>query len=546
MWVWRSLRLGARQRVLGAFDMGSKHSKDNDAHRLENACASYALDEQPTPDQMKELKSAAEKARKSATKDYNENVSVALTTKESCVVVHEGKKLALLEAYLKRSDWSETEFSVAIILDTSEAKSSRRRIGTLAFRDDELPCPLKDLFATQWLPQPVYREGKIYASDPGVSSAPFDKMLKMPELHRMSTEDWERDYEDRSRVVWYRSAREQVFPPGEKRARPATKAATSAAVFDSLRNTCPTLEALLDEQKNSNSHLAKLPVEIVYQIYGNVFKQIMMSSHIVTKGIFASVVAKVKFPPPVGIVVNMMPFRIGDASSIPENMRQYVPLLAACPVNRAEDGQIGYLTIHESTIEEEGASQRRGGIHTETPGVIWLEANRDPSLPDDVKGRWEVQQNSPLTVAWGRGIYESNLRATCEYIGGLYMASNVADSCCIWNCKIRDPGKVVGPHGDLEHLRHVLGEGETLDAGEIVWMTDSTPHESLPLPAGTKRQYFRLVTSAVSVWYEDHSTKNPLGITPPSDVVILKGNKFEMEAEQRKKIKWRESKGQNV
>ena len=41
-----------------------------------------------------------------------------------------------------------------------------------------------------------------------------------------------------------------------------------------------------------------------------------------------------------------------------------------------------------------------------------------------------------------------------------------------------------------------------------------------------RRQYFRLVTSEVSVWYEEHSTPNPLGIKPPDSVKIIKGNKF--------------------
>jgi hypothetical protein len=45
-------------------------------------------------------------------------------------------------------------------------------------------------------------------------------------------------------------------------------------------------------------------------------------------------------------------------------------------------------------------------------------------------------------------------------------------------------------------------------------MTDATPHESVPLPPGTARSYFRLVTSDVGVWWARHSTPNPLG-TPP-------------------------------
>jgi hypothetical protein len=40
------------------------------------------------------------------------------------------------------------------------------------------------------------------------------------------------------------------------------------------------------------------------------------------------------------------------------------------------------------------------------------------------------------------------------------------------------------------------------------------------------RQFFRLVTSKVSVWYDKHSTKNPLGIFPGSDTQILYNDKF--------------------
>jgi hypothetical protein len=189
--------------------------------------------------------------------------------------------------------------------------------------------------------------------------------------------------------------------------------------------------------------------------------------------------------------------------------------------------KIGYLTIHESTTTEDGQSQRRSGLHTETPGRIWHEAARDETLPD-VGGKWRKQDKVPMTIAWGRGCFDKKL-GFFEYVGGLYMGSNVADSCRIWNCKIDDPGEVVGPLGDLEHLRSELGEGETLDAGEVVWMTDATPHESLPLKIGTSRQYFRLVTSDISVWYADHSTPNPLGVVPPPEVTVLYGSKFEGE-----------------
>ena len=61
----------------------------------------------------------------------------------------------------------------------------------------------------------------------------------------------------------------------------------------------------------------------------------------------------------------------------------------------------------------------------------------------------------------------------------------------------------------------------------LYWITDRTPHESLPLKEEKYRQYFRLVTHEVSLWVEDHSAKNPLGLVPDSSITkIIKGSKF--------------------
>ncbi len=103
--------------------------------------------------------------------------------------------------------------------------------------------------------------------------------------------------------------------------------------------------------------------------------------------------------------------------------------------------------------QEDGATHRRGGVHTETPGKILSEGARDSSLPDDVGGEWETQVGGIPTIEWGRGNYDETLGAYYTYQGGLYMASNVANSTRVWNCKIERPEEVVGPLGDLEHLR---------------------------------------------------------------------------------------------
>ena len=118
-------------------------------------------------------------------------------------------------------------------------------------------------------------------------------------------------------------------------------------------------------------------------------------------------------------------------------------------------------------------------------------------------------------------------------MGGIYMANNVEDSCCVWDCTLQaddiDGTEVIGSLGDVEHLRDMLpGEPQVMKANTVYWITDRTPHESLPLKEDAYRQYIRLVTSEVSLWFEEHSTKNPLGVVPdPEITVIVKGSKFE-------------------
>merc|ERR1712032_1600305 len=97
------------------------------------------------------------------------------------------------------------------------------------------------------------------------------------------------------------------------------------------------------------------------------------------------------------------------------------------------------------------------------------------------------------------------------------------------NAVVEDP-RMIGHLGNCEHLREFLGPGTKLKAGQLCWFTDRTPHESLPLPKGTKRQFFRLVTSHVDVWYADHSTANPTGVKPGERTRIIHGSKFKRHA----------------
>jgi len=218
----------------------------------------------------------------------------------------------------------------------------------------------------------------------------------------------------------------------------------------------------------------------------------------------------VRFPKPTGININMMPFIIGKKESIPKEYQTYWPLIEECSGLsslewRPNESSIGYLTIQEGNVRQ-GQTQRRAGLHVETPGSIK-----------------KAFAYCNIRAHWGCGDVNGH-----DIHGGLYMASSVAGSCKIWNARLRDPENIVGHLGNIEHLRDLLGEGCQLEAGELIWLTDTTPHEALPVEEDCYRQFFRVVSCTVSVWYENHSTKNRLGIVPdPSITTIITGDKFE-------------------
>ncbi|KAI9331787.1 hypothetical protein DFJ73DRAFT_799710 [Zopfochytrium polystomum] len=252
--------------------------------------------------------------------------------------------------------------------------------------------------------------------------------------------------------------------------------------------------------------------------------------------------------------VNMLPIKMGMHDSLPVKCKRYSSLvnrcLSHCPKERF---QVGYLTIHEGWVEP-GESQRRPGLHIESPGYYTID---DDTVNDSGVFKRKLHN-------WGFGIGPN----IWHIEGGVFQASNLANTCRVWNCIIRDHGDIVGPLGDIEHLRHSLNngpppslpdylphanppdnsawgvrtdtplvrrprEGETLEANAIAWMTDRTPHESVPIGGGggrrrVFRQYFRLVTSRVTAWYEAHSTRNDeCDVRPPDSVVIVRGDKFE-------------------
>jgi hypothetical protein len=275
---------------------------------------------------------------------------------------------------------------------------------------------------------------------------------------------------------------------------------------------------------------------------------------------FGLVDDSVRLPQPASddIDVNMMPIRLFDPErTVPDFLRQYVPLIERCArqvprFRTVEPGapfhvgvetelahdRVAYLTVHESAVPP-GQAQRRPGLHVERPGAS-LHPGR---LVTDLRSEeyWNL--------AWGLG----NWRHDGFPVDGIYMASSVAGSCRVWPALVEPllTDTYTDAHGGMEHARAALcrraGPGVLLDAHELVWITDRTPHESLPLPfpplssaaadggggvgvggrggAAQRRQFFRLVVGRISAWYSRHNTPNPLGTVAP-DAPVIDVDKF--------------------
>ena len=248
---------------------------------------------------------------------------------------------------------------------------------------------------------------------------------------------------------------------------------------------------------------------------------------------------KIRFPEPTGININMMPFIMDiekfETCQLPEYLRIYWErIIQKCPLGLDQLGKIGYLTIQESHVNK-GGTQRRPGVHTERPGIVKFQQKQESQNTKE-SGSIETFAKAPRvsgngeslmgvgSFGWGVGehiIEEARLK------GGIYMISNTNDSCKLYNCEIMNDN-LIGELGDIEHLREFLPQGEVMEKDTLYWFTDRTPHEALPLKEGSHRQFFRLVTSQVSLWYMDHSTKNPLGVVPDHEITkIVKGSKFD-------------------
>jgi len=186
--------------------------------------------------------------------------------------------------------------------------------------------------------------------------------------------------------------------------------------------------------------------------------------------------------------------------------------------------------VNIKSLPKEAENIKREGVDTKQGEDGFCEEGGGDSQPFDYHG-WGLGCCHYITHINEENTFRYPRYTESSYVlqGGIYIASNVAHSTRVWDCRVH--ASEVGRLGNVEHLQDFLPEqGIDLKPKRLYWLTDRTPHESLPLKKGAFRQFFRLVTSQVGLWFADHSTPNPLGVKPDPDITkIVVGNKFSEE-----------------
>ena len=195
----------------------------------------------------------------------------------------------------------------------------------------------------------------------------------------------------------------------------------------------------------------------------------------------------IKFPKATGIQCSMMPFIQGDSSSVPEVIRKmYGKVLDE---NFMVKGEIGYLTIDESTVEA-GSAQRA------------YRAKFDRAL------HTEVGITPDKLYCWG-GVptWGGNRGVTLRHDTRILLANNMDDTCAVWDATHNNTS-LDGDIGDSSEL-YPYKDAVLMKAGDVHEIGILTPHESLPVNVSCNRQFMRIVSKGVK-GRASHFTKNPL------------------------------------
>lgn len=107
---------------------------------------------------------------------------------------------------------------------------------------------------------------------------------------------------------------------------------------------------------------------------------------------------------------------------------------------------------------------------------------------------------------------------------GIYQASTDG-RCRIWD----EMTNAISLYGGLIH--EPKGDPTIMEPGELYWMTDRTPHESLPVEVKGWRQWFRLVSPDIAIWWAGDSTANATGLQVPDGVQVINDSKFSSDVD---------------
>ncbi|KAJ3002353.1 UNVERIFIED_CONTAM: hypothetical protein HDU68_006305, partial [Siphonaria sp. JEL0065] len=201
-------------------------------------------------------------------------------------------------------------------------------------------------------------------------------------------------------------------------------------------------------------------------------------------------VGEISFPKPLRTTGgDPIPFKSSDfkihlnrkrpASRLPKDCRRYESLVQQCIDSLSHISfhlfeLEAQLTIEESWVEP-GKTQRTPGLHTERSGKFLPFLDPNDGNPSNRAG---------------------------EFLEGVFLASNIANSCRVWPCWIDSTvhASIAGPFGEIEHLRRVLDEkveSVILKKNTLVRIADTTPHQALPLETREFRQFFRLTVGRI-------------------------------------------------
>ena len=137
------------------------------------------------------------------------------------------------------------------------------------------------------------------------------------------------------------------------------------------------------------------------------------------------------FPNPRGLNVNMMPFICGecfDDYQLPKYIKPYKGLIKLCMdhqmnVNFGLVGKICYLTIQEGEVAS-GQSQRRPGLHVDTPGRIKIKHIQEKKDRNLEEGSWKRIRNQTSRPQSGNSQdenkFDSKMKRRMIYGGGKY------------------------------------------------------------------------------------------------------------------------------